>query len=300
MSSLPNMKAIPRYDVAEDVVEAVTGRLDPDKPRLLADGCLGGILAAYLWTLSAALLHPNPYNFLLIIYLPVALLFGAIVGTLVGGILWFCEYLPGRKLGFLLRVLVGTAFFSFANIFLISAFGGIPDARRLTEALGELTIFGLFLSVPTAVFAGLKVSPWRLLIRGVRKTALEASGLALFSGAALRLLSICGLFISAFCFACVWPFLREPDTSIFVAVMLYFAVSTGTAYTCPRRSIALLVGLLANASMFVIILRPTEDLRFLAVLTLIYGVLWAAFIVGRGYVKKQFVAPPADHLPTVR
>jgi hypothetical protein len=278
-------------DVAQHLETDVSGPGRPSGPRLLADGSFGGILCAWLLAVVAILQHPNPYNFLAITYLPVALLVGAIMGTLIGGVLWLSEYLIIRTLGFLLRMLIGTAFSSLVGAILISAFQSTPDGRHLVEYFVPGAFVGFLLSVATALVAISRVNPWRLIVRGARTKAGETEGLALLSGMALRFGSMCGLLGSVFCFACVWPSLTSEDTALFVVVMLYFAASAGTAFASPRRSIALIVGLVSNASMLVIILRPADDSRFLALIALVYGVLWAAFVIGQYSVNKQINTP---------
>src|SRR5882762_4265981 len=121
-------------DAAENVKKSVTSLGDPGNQRLLADGCLGGILGAYLLLFYPVLQHPNPYNFLFIPYLPVALLVGAIMGTLTGGVLWCSEQLFKRNLGVLLRVLIGAAAFSIAFVLLNAAVEGTLDGRYLAAS----------------------------------------------------------------------------------------------------------------------------------------------------------------------
>ena len=284
--------------IVEHSENDVSGPVRPSVGRFLCDGSFGGILVAYLLTLFAILMDPNPYNFLAIPYLPVAFFAGTIAGALMGIVLWLSEYLVKRKLGFIARVFIGTTVFSLAGASLTIAFEGIGDGRQLAAYFVPGSFVGLLLTVPVALVAAARVNPWLLIVRGAGTRTGEAEAPVLVTGVALRLGSMCGLVVSVFSFACVWPLLTSEDTALFVLVMLYFAVTACTALASPRRPIAFIVGLLTNAHLLVVMLRPADDTRLLALITLVYGVLWAAFVVGQHSASKQVITSlPNRHHP---
>lgn len=138
-----------------DAVSNPTGHPDqaPADARLFVDGCLGGIAVFFLSTVYSIVAGTDPYNFLLINYLPLILGAGAIIGTLMGGIIWLAEYILGGRQGFLARILIGTAATAIVCTFLI-----ITSAERTTDASDffHAVLSGVFLTVAIAVSSFLR------------------------------------------------------------------------------------------------------------------------------------------------
>ena len=138
-----------------DAVSNPAGHRDrpPADVRLFADGCFGGMAFFFLSTIDSIVAGTDPYNFLLINYLPLLVGAGAIIGTLIGGIIWLAEYFLGGRQGFLVRIMIGTAATAIVYAFLINML-----AERTTDhsELFHGVLLGVFLTVAIAVSSFLR------------------------------------------------------------------------------------------------------------------------------------------------
>ena len=216
-------------ELAENLVTNGPTPAVADEWRLIADGCLGGILLTYVLFFYSALQNPGGYYFLLIIYLPPALIVGGLVGSLLGGLLLLAQYWLSRQLGFWLRVLLVAVLLVAGYGFLIAASSG---TQQFVESLVPLCVMGLALGLLVAACAAAPRNIWTMLGRGCRTTSIEAPGFPLVSGAALRLFSVFGLMMAVFSLACLFLHCQRTTT-----MPLYFHFESRCQHIrCPCRS----------------------------------------------------------------
>ena len=79
---------------------------------------LGGTLGWVFYLIYIVMRHPNPYNFLFVLYLPVYMVTGAVMGSLVGLAIWRLATVRRTWPGLLQRIVVGI-FLSLATALLL-------------------------------------------------------------------------------------------------------------------------------------------------------------------------------------
>ena len=247
----------------------------------VSQGSAGGAISLFLLTLIGVLKQANVYAFLLILYLPVILLIGAVLGAAGGIFIWLIEPIFKLRLGVLVRsiVTVGMIALVFA---VVGFFKGAPLGwDLLLESLTTAGVVGL----PITILISSNISLWWLVLFGSDRMA-AADWFSLLAGFVFRVTSLAG-FLSSLFFLALWGSFPSGEGRLnpyrIAIAILYFAASSYVGFKPPRRTWLVIAALLLNAPLAVWALNeyPVEepDTKGLATIAFFFIGLWTAFVV---------------------
>src|SRR5436190_20668489 len=167
--------------------------------RFLSQAAVGGMIGSYALLIGVVLYYTNPYNFLLIFFLPLYLTMGAVTGLAIGSITTLLEYVIEEKLTMLPRAIATSAI----AILLLAGITWFRN-RMDWQLFRQCILIGAIIGFPIGLVTRSKLRLWRLLAHGTNEcTAAEAdanlpvsplsSFLSLIGGLALRLVGVVGL-----------------------------------------------------------------------------------------------------------
>lgn len=217
--------------------------------EFVEQGSAGGAISLFLLTLIGVLKEANVYVFLIILYMPVVLLIGAVLGTAGGIFLWLIEPIFKLRLGVLVRSIVTVGMIALA-LAVVGFFKGAPiGLDLLIESLTTAGVVGL----PITVLISSNISLWWLVLFGSDRMA-AADWFSLLAAFVLRLTSLAGFLISLF-FLAWWGSFPSGEGRLnpyWIAIaILYFAASSYVGFKPPGRTWLAIAALLLNAPLAV-------------------------------------------------
>jgi hypothetical protein len=244
--------------------------------RFLSQGTAAGAVIYFLIQLTIILLQPPDayrYNFIYVLLLPFALLWGMLNGLFEGLVIWACTKAVGRRLNVAARVALGIV----ALVLVLAVFYLFIDIKAI-----DSSAIAVYLSTGAAygLLTGSRLQPWRELVRG--STAAKSRILTGITGLALRSLLILGLMESILAIMCTLKDFKQKDIAFAFIALCHFAVASVIVFTRMKFWLLLQLALLVN---FPTVLLITEVLKaepaVYRYLTVSYLTIWAAFLLAR-------------------
>lgn len=273
-------------------------RNPPGIGRCLSQGAAVGVFLGFLYPVFGMLLHPeNGYNFLLMPYLPLFLVFGLGFGVLEGVLIWACSYIVGHRLHALLRAVVGVI----SLAILLSGYSFLfaePSPYREEVSAIDYFVYGIYTAYGMlyGLVIGSRFEPVSELLRGTSPPQwLVLTGL---TGLALRLFAIFGLMESVL--NIIWTLQRERASATYFAfgviALIHFLAGVVIIFVRMPFWLLLPLALIINFPIVTLITDVLTEKEFpIQYVTIGYLGLWAAFLLTRvrlpeaalSYIKKE-------------
>jgi hypothetical protein len=227
----------------------------------LSQAAIGGGLGCYGLMIGISLYYysnPDDLLMIMIITLPFALVVGALLGLLTGGVTLLVENLIEEKLSTLARMIVTGAIVTLIVFGVFAVY--YPASWQL---LKSSLLPGAILGLPIGLIAGSRLRLFRILLLGVEEppavqsnAVLGATSLsnrfALIGGFALRLVSVVGTLMAVLVLACTWKFQKTDELLVTVFALYYFACTAYITCAVRNRSMIRIVGTALNALLLVL------------------------------------------------
>lgn len=297
-----------------DSVDSPEGRAQivrlgrPSVLTFLSQGAAGGALGNYILAYVMGFFFPD---FVLVLFLPFYLVWGALIGTATGFVIWLLVRLVKRKFTVLVRLVI-SSLFTILFFVIIGELLGL-DAEIQDSALYRLSAQFAF-PVPIGLLVGSRVQLWSVIARGaatlpklqvlfnrepIRITrTIGALRFSYLMGLPLRAVSLFGLMASLLTTACfLFLFMEDLSDSetrnvidelgeafiVCLVVTLYFAMSVYVSFNPGQKWAALGVAVFLHAPLTVwIITIPVSSFfhNFLVVLAAAFSGVWLLFLMG--------------------
>jgi hypothetical protein len=257
--------------------------------RAAIGGAFGGYLLDVVSTVKAVL-EPQwyfiPIPVLLFIYLPVYMLYGAVLALVAGGMTLILENLIEEKLTMAPRA-IATGVISALLLLGVSRFWAPIDWALIKHTL----LPGFVVGVPASLFASTRTRLRHLLRYGVQPSSpqvidLEANRRLLALGTmgtvALRLVSVVGFLTSIEGLIAFWRNLEVHERMVVIYAIYYFACTAFVTLMVRTRWMAVTAGTFLNGLLLVLALfwSPSgEAANPLPMAVTVLSALWLLFIV---------------------
>lgn len=256
----------------------------PGIGRYLSQGAAVGVFVGFLHPVFGMLSHPeNGYNFLLMAYLPLMLLFGSAFGVLEGVMIWVCSYLVGHRLHAVLRAIVGVVTLALLLIAYDFLFAEPAPYREDVSAMDYLVLYGVYAGygVLFGLVIGSRFDPVAELLRGTSPPQwLALTGI---TGLALRVFVIFCLMESVL--NMIWTVQRDRNLTEFsfgVIALCHFIAAVVIIFARMPFWLLLPLALIINFPIVALITDVLREEHFpIRYLSIGYLSLWAAFLLTR-------------------
>jgi hypothetical protein len=258
----------------------------PGAARCISQGITVGVLLSFVSPVSNMLMQlPNGYNFFFMAFLPLYLGGGMLFGAFQGIVIWACTQIDGHRLNVLVRVCLSLGVLGA----FIAAYSYLYDTRSPyygeVSYLNCLAGFGIYMAYGLifGVVTGSKFQPGYELVRGMTSSP-RRSVLTGITGLILRLVVVFALMESILNFVYVQQngYSKPIDCTIALVAVIHFVAATVVVFARMPFWILVQVALLINFPIIVFITEVvTANDAALRQLSIVYLVLWAAFVFSR-------------------
>ncbi len=265
----------------------------PGIGRCLSQGTAVGAFVGFLYPVFGMLFHPeNGYNFLLMSYLPLFLVFGIGFGVLEGALIWACSYIVGHRLHALLRAVVGVI----SLLILLKGYNFLfaepSPYREEVSTIEYLIFYGVYTAygILYGLVIGSRFEPVSELLRGTSPPQwLILTGL---TGLALRVFVIFGLMESVL--NIIWTLQRERASATYFAfgviALVHFVAGVVIIFVRMPFWLLLPLALIINFPIVTLITDVLTETEFpLQYITIGYLGLWAVFLLTRVRVPEPAI-----------
>jgi hypothetical protein len=282
----------------------------------LAQGAVGGAVGCFLLVAGCLLAYPGGYNILYLVFLPILLAYGAVVGAVTAIFVWLPQALFKRRLGFIMRALIATV-----SLMLLGFALSTWVEHREIEYWSLLLVVGLYglITLPVALMTGASVRPCRLMVLGANRRKFgykQRNWVGYPVGFLLRVVSVFGL-LEALLTLALWISARRmggdaiPGPERLPAIglaLLYFLASSYFSINTPRKPFLVPTAIVLNLPLGVLTLYlvhlATAESNYLAYLFLGLVGLWTLYTLARivatdtdsGVATSDRRAPEASHI----
>lgn len=275
---------------------------------LLSQSAAGGALGCFLMLCGKVVWHPSGYNFFVVLFFPIYLFYGALVGISAGTVIWVLQKLCKISLRLLFRVVIAVLF---TTLVLAVLFG---EGISIDQQSLIWFIPGISLGLPIGMLTGSNVRPWRLIACGtaappklkvlfskgpirISRTTEELGG-SFLMGLPLRVASLVGLMVSLLLVACALSFLLWDDwwdgnpTKLIEPLFAtaYFVATFCVSSTIRRKSLLLTAALLLNLPLFVWMVESqgrSTDINYVINIAGVFIGFWLLFVLGAVALPKN-------------
>jgi len=252
----------------------------------LAQGALGGMLAAVVYT-AAMCLWNEDFKLIDALFICAFLSFPTTVAGAIKSIIMWAPYgLTKVRVRAITRVVVTCTITG-----LLALNAALLAGYERQEDLAAWTLTCLLAGVPTAMLVGSRVKPWNLFIYGTIAGVRRRSVWGTLGTLPLRFLSLLTLAVSCLYFAC--SILEQTDPISFtlasLAVATYLLFTAYLTFRSPRKLILCIAALVANIPVGLLgylayqaySYRPNDGPIFIMTLCALFVTAWAGFLAAR-------------------
>jgi len=258
----------------------------PGAARCISQGAAVGVLLSFVSPISNMLMQPpDSYNLFFIAFLPLYLGGGLLFGAFHGAVIWACTHIDGHRLNVLVRVCLSLGIlgaFIAAYSYLCetkSPYYGQPSYLNCLLGFGLYMAYGLVFGVVT----GSRFQPAYELVRGMTSLP-HRSVLTGITGLVLRGVVVFALMESILNLIYVQQHgeSKPIECTVALVAVLHFLAATVVVFARMPFWILVQVALLINFPIIVFITEVvTANDAALRQLSIVYLVLWAAFVFSR-------------------
>lgn len=243
---------------------------------VMGQSAVGYVVGNFVLILSVIFLVPNRSNVAAVLFVPLLLIFGALISVPAGLAISVASQLAHRPLNMIFRAAIGIAIVAFGWVILAVPFGWSPL---------QLWVLGATLApgIGIGLVTGSRLRLWRELIRQGDLVGPVLRVFAALSGFVLRV-AVASLFMVS-CIALI-SILQSSDYQRIdriwaIVAFAHFAVGLTLLLVRMKTAVLLPLAVILNAPLVVRLFTPPQLEELIPYVAIAYLELWAIFLVTR-------------------